>query len=340
MKNLLTLIFFSCAFHGVTQIPPNYYDDAAFLTGNQLKVALHDIIDGHTAYNYSTLWSLFPTLDDDGSGKVWDIYSDNPSGTDPYNYNFGSDQCGTYSGEGECYNREHSVPKSWFNDQMPMYSDMFHMYPTDGYVNGLRSSNPYGEVNSPSNTTQNGGKIGTCSYPGYSGTVFEPIDAFKGDLARTYFYMMTRYKDEVPAWTSDMLTGGDLSSWAENMLLAWHLADPVSQKEIDRNNAIYGLQGNRNPFIDHPEWVEYIWGPIAGQQETQSEINMYVYNNVLTIDMETETKQITMLDAAGKLITTATIQTSQWSLPDDLAQGIYVLKVHAGDQFDVIKIKL
>ena len=165
---------------------------------------------------------------------MWDLYSDDPSGTPSYTYSFGSDQCGTYSSEGDCYNREHTVPQSWFNGATPMYTDLFQVYPVDGYVNGQRGNHPYGEVGSSSYTSSNGSKVGNCNYPGYSGTVFEPIDDFKGDLARTYFYMMTRYKNNVTGWTSDMFSGDNLSTWAENMLLDWDDLDPVDQKEIDR----------------------------------------------------------------------------------------------------------
>ncbi len=125
------------------------------------------------------------------------MYSDNPGGTVPYTYNLtDADQCGNYGGEGDCYNREHSWPKSWSDEDAPMYSDLFHLYPTDGYVNGRRSNYPFGDVGSASWTSMNGSKVGSCSYPGYSGTVFEPIYEYKGDFARSYFYMTVRYYNE------------------------------------------------------------------------------------------------------------------------------------------------
>ena len=145
--------------------------------------------------------------------------------------------------EGEGYTREHSWPKSWFGGEVtPMYSDLFALYPTDAHVNGNRGNYPLGEVASPEWTSLNGGERGPCSYPGYSGIVFEPIDEFKGDLARTYFYMSTRYYTEDASWPgSPMTDGAELLPWAAEMLLEWHTEDPVSQKEIDRNGAIYGL---------------------------------------------------------------------------------------------------
>ena len=242
------------------QIPFGYYDDADGLEGESLRTALYNIIKDHNSESYDDLWTDFQTTDKKANGKVWDMYSIHADGTANYEYTFVSDQCGNYSGEGSCYNREHSFPKSWFNDGYPMYTDLFHLYPTDGYTNGMRSNYPYGEVGSATWTSTNGSKKGNNVYPGYSGTVFEPIDEFKGDFARSYFYMVTRYKNVVNNWNSDMLTDDNLSTWATNMLMDWADADPVSQKEIDRNNAVYDIQNNRNPFIDHPEYICLIWG--------------------------------------------------------------------------------
>ncbi len=255
---LLTIITVSSLW---AQIPNGYYNNASGLSGTALQQALHDIIDGHQSQSYSALWTHFQTTDVKPNGKVWDMYSDVPGGTPPYEYTFVTDQCGNYSGEGSCYNREHSWPKSWFNEGSPMYTDMFHLVPTDGYVNGQRGNYPYGEVSNPSWTSLNGSKKGPCSYPGYTGTVFEPIDAYKGDFARNYFYMSTRYLNEDASWDNNaMVNGAQLVEWALNMLLEWHAADPVSQKELDRNDAIHDIQNNRNPFIDHPEYTALIWG--------------------------------------------------------------------------------
>ncbi|MFC2086421.1 endonuclease, partial [Bacteroidota bacterium] len=231
---------------------------------------------GHTERTYTNLWTDFQKTDKKDDGSVWDMYSDNPAGAEPYTFTFVTDQCGTYATEGDCYNREHSFPKSWFNEGSPMYSDLFHLYPTDGYVNGQRSAYPFGEVSSPTWTSQNGSMRGTSSYAGYTGTVFEPIDEYKGDFARTYFYMATRYENVISGW-ENFSTDGDAvldgttypcyETWFVNMLLEWHTNDTVSQKEINRNDSVYTIQGNRNPYIDHPEYAGYVWGgesPING----------------------------------------------------------------------------
>ena len=244
------------------QIPSGYYTNAEGKTGYALKTELSFIIDGHTDRGYSALWTLYYTSDDKPNGKVWDMYSDIPGGTPPYEFTFGNDQCGNYSGEGSCYNREHSFPKSWFNDGTPMINDAHHIVPTDGYVNGRRGNFPFGETNGGTYTSQNGSKVGSSTLSGYSGTVFEPIDEYKGDFARIYFYMATRYESQIDSWSSDMLNGTEDQVYNDTflrMLLSWHDSDPVSQKEVDRNNDVYDFQGNRNPFVDHPEWVSCIW---------------------------------------------------------------------------------
>jgi endonuclease I len=260
MGTILVLLFLTWI--AAAQVPPGYYDPANGLVGQPLQTALHNIIKGHTVASYSSLWTHFQSTDKRANGTVWDMYSDVPGGSSPYNYQFGSDQCGNYSSEGDCYNREHSWPKSWFGDIAPMNSDIFHIYPTDGYVNGKRDNYPYGEVGTATWTSLNGCKLGPSTVTGYSGVVFEPLDAYKGDFARTYFYMSVRYYTEDGGWPgSPMTNGSQLKPWAMQMMLQWNNDDPVSQKEIDRNNYVYSqVQHNRNPFIDNPSFAEAIWG--------------------------------------------------------------------------------
>lgn len=268
MKKLYFLIFLLIAAFALQaqyrDIPNGYYNSAANKTGDELKAALHDIIDNHTTITYAAIWSAFQSTDLKANGKIWDMYSDIPNGTPHYEYTYGQHQCGNYDSEGDCYNREHSWPKSWFtgDENSVPGRDLHHIFPTDGYVNQQRGNNPFGEVQTATQTFQNGSKLGTCkSSLGYSGTVFEPIDAYKGDFARAYFYMSVRYYGEDSNWnSSDMTTKSELKPWALEMLLRWNEEDPVSAKEIARNEAVYGIQNNRNPFIDHPEYANMIWG--------------------------------------------------------------------------------
>ena len=270
ISSLVCSFLFAVLIYG--QEPTGYYNNAQGLSGAELKTALYTIIKGHTPRTYSNLWTDFQSTDKKDNGKVWDMYSDVPGGTPAYEWTFGSDQCGNYNGEGSCYNREHSFPQSWFNKASPMVTDVFHIYPTDGYVNGKRGNYPFGEVTNPSWTSTNGSKLGANSTPGYSGTVFEPIDEYKGDFARTYFYMATRYENVISNWNSAVLDGSKYpvyTAWHLEMLIQWHEQDPISQKEINRNNAVYAIQHNRNPYIDHPEYIAAVWGaqttaPIIG----------------------------------------------------------------------------
>lgn len=238
----------------------DYYASTYKLYGTALRTALHNLIKGHTSISYDALWTAFKTTDKKANGKVWDMYSDIPGGTPPYEYTFTTNQCGNYSGEGSCYNREHSWPKSWFNDLTPMYTDLFHLFPTDGQVNGMRNNYNYGNVSVPTWTSKNGSKLGPNTFPGFSGVVFEPINSYKGDLARGHMYMSVRYYTEDAGWSTSSGTNKcELLPWYANLLYSWSMLDTVSTKELDRNEAVYAIQKNRNPFIDHPEFAAEIW---------------------------------------------------------------------------------
>ena len=254
-RTLLFLLFFTVSGSIMAQIPNGYYNSANGKTGDELKTALHDIIKGHHVVSYNGLLNAFAYTDCKPNGKIWDIYSN-------IEYSLNTGLCGEYEQEGDCWNREHTWPQSWFNQNTTPRSDLFHVYPTDGFVNAQRGNYPYGEVSHPTYTSGNGSKLGPCATTGYSGKAFEPIDEYKGDIARSYFYMSVRYYSEDDDWgTSGMTNKADIKPWAMTMLLRWSDEDPVSQKEIDRNNAVYGYQNNRNPFIDHPEYARMIWDP-------------------------------------------------------------------------------
>lgn len=277
MKNFLFIVFSS--FLGLSQIPAGYYNSANGLTGYPLKTELKNIIsNGYNAQTYNSLLNLYTTSDNDAyydggnqTNTILDIYSENPNGSDPYNY-VGSQTCGNYNSEGDCFNREHIFPQGFFNSQEPMRSDAHHVVPTDGFVNGGRGNLPFGIVNPNAGnitTYSNGSKKGNALVPNYNGDVFEPIDEFKGDVARMLLYFATRYEDNYndsswdnPNNSNDPRDGSQnrfYEQWYIDLLLSWHQQDPVSQREIDRNNDIYTHQNNRNPFIDNPAYVGMIW---------------------------------------------------------------------------------
>lgn len=277
--HVLSILAILLAFTGFAQIPYGYYAPAAGKSGQDLQVALYNIIKGHNVVNYTPgVWNAFYSTDLKPNGKIWDMYSDVPGGTPPYEYLPGGDQCGSGGGgmEGDCYSREHSFPKSWFNDLSPMTTDLFHIFPTDQYVNNMHSNYPMAVVATATTTSLNGSRKGSCATLGYSGTVFEPIDAYKGDFARAYFYMATRYQNVIATWPSydpfaDAVLDGTsypaFKAWYLSMLIAWHNQDPVSAKEIARNDSVYKLQLNRNPYIDHPEYVAAVWQPSGPKPE-------------------------------------------------------------------------
>jgi endonuclease I len=354
IKKLLLIPFWCLvAVIAAAQAPAGYYNAANGLTGKALQQALHNIIANHTYITYNQLWTAFKKTDVKTDGTVWDIYSDKPSGTPAYTFTFVTDQCGNYSKEGDCYNREHSFPKSWFGGEVyPMYSDLFHLYPTDGYVNNIRNNYPYGETSSPTYTSSNGSKLGPSSVTGYTGVVFEPIDAYKGDLARSYFYMATRYYGEDASWPgSEMVTGSQPKAWALTMLLQWAKDDPVSQKEINRNDSIYNIQHNRNPFIDYPLYADMIWGSLNSTDDViQDEQGMTIYPNpassYLTIvlpDDHVSELAIQVYDFNGCLSKTIiTDETAPRLDISDFKPGFYLLQVTAGkkrysERFVVVK---
>lgn len=287
--------FFALAMTAKTVTPaaslPAYYVSIDGKSGKTLFDAVQKVTkEGYTSLGYDGLWGAFKTTDKKSNGKVWDMYSD-------CSWTFGSDQCGSYSSECDCYNREHSIPKSWFGGSTSGPGcDIFHLVPTDGKVNGMRSNYAFGEV-SNANYTYDGAKRGSAksititggntiagnngTTISCSGTVFEPRDEYKGDFARGYMGSLLKWAgdkafntgDGSKIFTTTFSTGSfGLTKYGVALLMKWHRQDPVSQKEIDRNNGIQQTQGNRNPFIDYPYLAEYIWGEKAGETLNLSDL--------------------------------------------------------------------
>ena len=336
-KSLFSLLLFlSFALTVLAQAPANYYNAANGLTGTQLKLALHNIIKGHTSISYAATMDAFAYTDhrQDDYRKVWDMYSDIPGGTPPYLYTLGENNCGNYDSEGDCYNREHSWPQSWFGTDATAKTDLHHLFPTDGFVNGKRGNNAFGEVRSASWTSRNGSKLGPSKTSGFTGTVFEPIDEYKGDFARAIMYMSVRYYTEDGSWsTSDMTTKSEIKPWAIQLLMRWNEQDPVSQKEIDRNNVIYsGYQHNRNPFIDHPEYARMIWDPTWNTVEEALEA-VSLYPNPIeageSLHLSGNTHlfdAVVICDLYGRTVF-RTDSDAVIALPDDMARGCYIVKL-------------
>ena len=287
MKKILSLFTLILLVQWTFAVDPStnlqeYYASADGKSGEAIRSALSSKINEHTTVSYDNLKYLFKWTDTyNNAGEVIDdIYS----ACDPaYVESWCSGDCG--------YNREHSLPKSWFNEASVLYSDAFHMYPTNCYVNSFRGNLAFGECEGGEKCTTHGvngkGRKGTSTfeYEGRNyasvGIVYEPDDEFKGDLARSYFYMVTCYINQKFTYADggqDMFTyennTAQLSQYSIDLLLKWHRQDPVSQRELVRSEVIYGntiynkcnyRQGNRNPFIDYPCLAEYIWGEHKGE---------------------------------------------------------------------------
>ena len=216
--------------------------------------------------SYSDLWDTYVSAFVKDDGYIKDYYSS-------YSKYTGEDRDKGSGGteEGQKYNREHSIPKSWWGGATSNQgADPFIVVPADKFVNNKRSSYPLGKVSRAKYSSYNDySKLGEAdtSY-GYSGTVFEPNDDVKGDLARIVFYSIAKYESSYK-WTSgsgsvvysgDMNKNFGLTDYAVKLFTEWHEMDPPDEWEINLNNRLYEIQGNKNPFIDHPEYVNAIWG--------------------------------------------------------------------------------
>lgn len=260
-KGAVLFLMQAVAFAAMAEIPVSYYRSASGKKEGELKTALHKLIYNHTEVSsYNALPDYFRRTDvypvgNERYGEWWDMYGNIP----------------LYVRNGfKGLNREHSFPKSWWggSTDTPAYVDLNHLYPSEAAANMAKSNYPLGEVQ----TAKFDNGITQVGYPtlgqgGGAAQVFEPDDEYKGDFARTYFYMATCYQNLHWKYTY-MVSNNEyptLNQWTVNLLLKWHREDPVSQKEIDRNEQIYMIQANRNPFIDYPELAEYLWGTKKGQ---------------------------------------------------------------------------
>lgn len=246
-------------------IPTGYYNALNGKKDAELKTAAYNIIRNFTSVSsYSNLPSYFRHTDvRPNTNYWWDMYSD--MDVDIF-ITFG-----TYM------NREHSFPKSWWGStnatatNYKAYTDLNHLYPGEAKANQAKSNYPLGEVRTAGKFDNGVTKVGApvAGQGGGAAFVFEPDDEYKGDFARTYFYMVTCYQDY--KWATSYMymlqqnTYPTLNQWSVNMLLKWAREDPVSDKERMRNEAVYSIQNNRNPFIDFPDLAEYIWGNKTGE---------------------------------------------------------------------------
>jgi len=381
MKQLYSFLLVLICIKSFSQIPQGYYATATG-SGLTLKTQLKKIIDNvndglpaehlHVDQGYSALMTLythtaFRDNDYENDGSLLDMYSENPSGTDPYSYTSTSQQCGNYTREGDCYNREHLIPQSYFDNYAvdPMKNDPFFVVPSDGKVNGDRNNFPFGKVGVATYTSQNGSKKGNginSGYAqGYSGTVFEPVDEFKGDIARAFLYFATRYEDTMGNFYT---TANAATCQAKNMfdgsagrvftnpfidiLVKWHTDDPVSAKERAINNDIYYQhQSNRNPYIDHPEYVGVIWNSFLGNNSFEFENSIAIYpnptnNGTIAINTNSFIDCIQVFSIHGQLINDIKnpMKRNETYTLEHLPKGFYFLTLTSNNQSVTKKISV
>lgn len=317
---------------------------------------LYSLINSNTvSLGYGGLWDAYEETDlVPHTNKVWDMY-----GGFQFSFQSGGK---SYSKEGDCYNREHSVPKSWWGKtEDERYCDIIHLVPTDGYVNNKRSNYAFGEVSSASynysfperkdgngNVVQKAGtsKLGVAkaingvSYPGGSGSpVFEPDDQYKGDFARIYYYFATRYGPK-----GKIATQGDgarmfsndpnnfyMTAYGKALMNKWHVQDPVSQKELDRNDGVQATQKNRNPYVDHPEWADKIFGSNYASVHGGGG----VVNNDPTLSVVASSTNLKVGDTATLTAYTQNVTgTIQWYI-EDFSNNVISLSAQTGSTITV-----
>lgn len=344
MKLKITFLFIFSTFVVFAQPPAGYYSSAQGLTGTQLKTALYNIISSsHVPQTYSQIWGYFQNADVKQNGNVWEIYS-------ACDFSFSQQDSGS-GGNVECefFNREHVFPRAWFGGNIePMRSDVNHIFPTDKKVNGERGTVPFAVVASANYTSSNGTKRGTSGTSGVTGIVFEPVDEYKGDIARALFYMATRYEDQIATWQNLNTDGAKVlngtagvvfKQWAIDLLYQWHIQDPVSVKEQNRNNQTYFYQNNRNPYIDNPQWVQTVWGNFLSTSTFNETLYVSVYpnptySNKVIIESENQIDELNLFNLNGQLILKVrkpNQMNNQYQL-DNLTSGLYLLKINSNNE--------
>jgi endonuclease I len=343
-KNIFLAFIFLCSIALKAQIPANYYQPATNLSGTALKTALYNIIKGHNQYQYTAdttdVWDILKQTDRDpnNADNVIEIYTG-------YSVNAAQEY-----NNGNGWEREHIWAKvhGGFDTDPPAGTDVHHIRPINGSVNSARNSRYFANCTTP--YLYNG--IPTGSFTSSSEWVWKPRDEDKGDIARMIFYMATRYEGEnaepdleiiesIPANNNDPLPiMAKLSD-----LLQWHLEDTVDNWERNRNNIIYTYyQHNRNPFIDHPEFVDMIWGT-TNIQENEAKLAITIYPNpateLINVNVTTPFKNLNYIisDLTGRTIKAGKLSSENAIVQlQGLTPGVYVIHFYSLNQNKFIKL--
>lgn len=370
---LFFLVISFCTFAG----PGTYYQsiDSTKSCANFKTQLYNKISKNITLIPYSLVDNNFnrtdlkPAETGDGFVVVERYSSEIPGALDSCNYRYPSSFCGGLPGtptvQCQCYDKEHIFPSSWFggnndpgNVVKNAYSDMHYIWPGDRMTNFKKGNLPLGHVFNPNYTSYNGCRVGTSDFTlnnGYKGPlVFEPADAFKGDFARAYLYFVTRYEDSLPSMlnrsSADSVLSGNkypgLDPWILQVCIKWHKQDPPDDFERKRNDSVFAVQGNRNPYIDYPHWAEKVWG-VNGISSScvntairqNKTISFSVYPNPIlqggTLYIQSEKPllgniTIEVVDMLGAVLMTVSENTWNGKIPIDvsnISKGTYLLRI-------------
>lgn len=332
IRSYLFLSFLLLSGAAIAQIPADYYEGTEGLYGDQLREVLHNIIDDHIEYSYNDLrdFVLLETDEDpDNQNNVILIYSGISRDKDDFGGNTGE------------WNREHTWAKSHgdFGNLPAEGTDAHHIRPADVQINSTRSNLDFDNGGSP---------VANCPGCKVDSDSFEPRDEVKGDVARMIFYMATRYmggNNELFLDVVDELnTAPEPKHGKLSTLLDWHEADPPDAFEENRNEVIYGYQENRNPFIDHPEFVEAIWGDPTSIKEVQENAIQFFPNpathqlNILCPENENYT--YALYSQNGSQISKGIFTQSKLILDiSNFSTGLYIVLVKHPERNTIEKFK-
>lgn len=316
---LLFALYLQCII--VAQPPVGYYDSASGKQGDALKKTLQVIVTTNVTFlNYGSgngnTWSGFTSTDRLANNQVWDIYS-----TTPRFFN------GNYSVSG--MNIEHSVPKSWWGGDYGngAYNDLNHLRPSDATANTAKSNYPPGNVQSGVRFDNGIFKVG--QYGNY--TAFEVADEYKGDIARTYFYMFTAYQDLSWTGSSAPFSGNKPMQWLVDLLLQWDQKDPVDARERARNEAVYKIQHNRNPYIDNPSYVDRVWGNVddSAFELEENQLRTWVQDGKLYVGAVPSKSYLYIYTPAGQLVQREVIEADVQGIYDLKEKGVLLIWVYS-----------
>ncbi|MDA3890779.1 MAG: endonuclease [Salinivirgaceae bacterium] len=326
MHNLtlrIAIIFIISSANAFSQIPDGYYDNASEKIGEELKGALNEIIKAHTEKSYGDARYILDEtdVDPDNAENVLVIYSDHSVS-------------GTWDA-GVTWNREHVWAKSRgigdvSNSTRGAGSDLHNLRACITDINSARNNRWFSECDE---LYEYEGEP-TGSFTSSTDWLWKPRDEDKGDVARIIFYMATRYEGEggepdlevIDYIPTDNYTKDPIHALLSD-LLNWHIEDPVSVFELNRNEVIFGYQNNRNPFIDHPEFVNLIWGTETGIASLEDG-NLMLYPNptkgILTIRSNEDFQSITIYNIMGTRVKSE-LNISKTFTVNDLPQGQYMV---------------